>query len=159
MWAGGKSPINVQSSGTSNPISWLCNNDKFKGRYTCEDYCQVHIQQKERIYSAEVSMKVLWWTKKLWKKTWGLGKCVRPSANALITSPYNSDPASNYGTNGSSTWEPLVLTQAQADRIKLQQATVQSIVQNEYANVGGVYTAGQNANFPGCGSAMQCKKL
>lgn len=112
----------------------------------------VHIQKKERIYSAEVTMKVLWWTKKLWSRNWGLDKCVRPASNSLISSPYSSDPSSSFGS--AATWEPIAFTKDQTQRIFLGTATAQSIAQE----VDGVYTAGNNINYPGCGSALQCKK-
>lgn len=99
-------------------------------------------------------MKVLWWSKTLWKKNMGLDKCVRPPSNSLISSPYASDPGSSYLPIASAQWDAIVFSQAQIDRIKAGTGTAQSIAQE----MGGVYTGGNNANYPGCGSAMQCKK-
>lgn len=98
-------------------------------------------------------MKVLWWTKTLWKRTWGLDKCVQTVPNGMIDSPYINEPGASYGAGA---WDPIVFTQNQANRIKDGRADAQSIIQNEYP--GAVFTSGNNANYPGCGSAMQCKK-
>lgn len=174
LWAGGTFPTAAVSFGDRDSISAICTDPSLQ--YTCNDFCQgtflcggvcvapsssshhyvdlstVHIQKKPAIFDAQLSARILWFTKTLWSANIGLDSCQVPPPKSIIQSSYSSDPGSNYAIDGA--WTPLFFTEGERQAIMSSQATAQSIIASTYPTV--VYTNGDNTNYPGCGSALQC---
>lgn len=113
----------------------------------------MHIQHKPAIFDVQLSARVLWFSKTLWSHNFGLDTCQVPPPNSIIRSPWSSDPRSNYAIDGA--WTPLFFTQQERQAIIAKSATAQSIIASNYP--AAVFTGGDNTNYPGCGSALQCR--